>query len=120
MERFFSILIEHYAGNFPFWIAPIQVNVLPIGENQHPRANEIMEILDKAGYRAIIDLRSEKVNRKIAESEQKKIPFSIIVGQKEVESGNVAVRQHGKGDLGSLSLEELFKIFEGLNVPGAA
>jgi threonyl-tRNA synthetase len=115
MERFVAILIEHYAGNFPFWIAPVQISVLPIGENQHGYAKELNDKLTKLGYRVEIDLRSEKVNRKIAESEQMKIPFSIVVGQKEAESGNVTMREHGKGDLGVMSLDNALEIFETLN-----
>jgi threonyl-tRNA synthetase len=118
IERFFSILIEHFAGNFPFWIAPIQASILPISDKQHEYAQQLEQKLDKLGFRVTSDLRSEKVNRKIAESEQQKVPFSIIVGQKEVESSEVSLRQHGKGDLGSKSFDELINLFNDLNKPG--
>ncbi len=119
LERFISILIEHYAGNFPFWIAPVQVNVLPIGENQHEYAKEIYDKLTKLGFRTEIDLRSEKINRKIAESEQMKIPFALIAGQREQESSTVSVREHTVGDKGSKSLEDMIKLFTEINIPGA-
>ncbi len=119
IERFMSILIEHYAGNFPFWIAPIQANILPIGEKQHEYALELLSKLKTAGVRAEIDLRSEKINRKIAESEQKKVPFSLIIGQKEVDANSVSVRYHGKGDIGAKTIDEIMDIFDKLNVPGS-
>jgi threonyl-tRNA synthetase len=118
MERFMSILIEHFAGNFPFWIAPVQVIVLPIGENQHEYAREIFEKMDKAGFRVEIDYRSEKINRKIAESEQKKIPYALVIGQKEVESSTIALREHTKGNIGAKTIDELMKMFGLLNEPG--
>ncbi|GAB1371375.1 threonine--tRNA ligase [Candidatus Kapaibacterium sp.] len=120
MERFISILIEHYAGNFPFWIAPVQVSVLPIGQNQNEYCEGIYTKLKDLGFRVEIDTRSEKVNRKIAESEQMKIPFAIIAGQKELENGTVSLRQHGKGDLGTKTLEEIVEMFNSLNVPGSS
>ncbi|MDT3737927.1 MAG: threonine--tRNA ligase [Candidatus Kapabacteria bacterium] len=118
MERFISILIEHYAGNFPFWIAPVQVSILPIGQNQNEYCENLLKQLKDLGYRAEIDTRSEKVNRKIAESEQMKVPFSIIAGQKEVDSNTVSLRRHGVGDLGSKSIEEILNMFAELNIPG--
>lgn len=117
LERFFGILIEHYAGNFPFWIAPIQASILPIGENQHQRAKEIADLLKSKGYRIDLDLRSEKVNRKIAESEYNKIPFALVIGQKEVETGTISLREHTKGNLGAKSLDEIINIFDELNKP---
>jgi threonyl-tRNA synthetase len=113
-----SILIEHYAGNFPFWLAPTQVSILPIGEQQHEYANKVMKIITDAGFRCEIDLRSEKVSRKIAESEQQKIPFAFIIGKKEEESNSVSLREHLKGDIGSKTLEEINEIFSYLNIPG--
>ena len=118
MERFISILIEHYAGNFPFWIAPVQVSILPIGQNQNEYCENLLKQLKDLGYRAEIDTRSEKVNRKIAESEQMKVPFSIIAGQKEVDSNTVSLRRHGVGDLGPKSIEEILNMFAELNIPG--
>ena len=116
MERFMAILIEHYAGNFPFWIAPMQISILPIGSVQHEYANAIFEKLTELGFRAFIDTRNEKINRKIAESEQKKVPFALIIGQKEMESGNVSVREHTKGDIGIKSQAEIISLFTDLLV----
>ncbi|TAE28237.1 MAG: threonine--tRNA ligase [Candidatus Kapaibacterium sp.] len=114
MERFLSILIEHYAGNFPFWLAPVQVSVLPITDDQIPYAQELTKRLTDLGYRAKLDDRAEKVNRKIAESEQKKVPFALVIGKKEVESGQVAVREHGVGDKGAMSVDAVLEVFAGL------
>lgn len=118
MERFVAILIEHFAGNFPFWVSPVQATVIPIGENQNEYAQSIKDKLDALDFRVEIDLRSEKVNRKIAESEQQKVPFALIVGQKEAENGTVSVRQHLKGDRGAKTLDSIIEIFTKLNEPG--
>src|SRR5690606_31259471 len=112
MERFLSILIEHYAGNFPFWLAPVQVSILPISDKTMDYAQSINDKLKELGYRVEIDSRAEKVQRKIAESEQKKISYSIIVGPKEQETQTIALREHGVGDLGSKTFKEMIDIFE--------
>lgn len=117
LERFFGILIEHYAGNFPFWLAPVQVSVMPITDRQKEYAEEAAQTLKKAGFRVETDYRSEKVNRKIAESEHMKVPFAIIVGQKEMEEKTISVREHTKGDIGSKTLEEMIVHFNSINVP---
>lgn len=117
MERFISILIEHYAGNFPFWIAPVQISILPIGQNQNEYCENLYQKLKDMGFRVEIDTRSEKVNRKIAESEQMKVPFTLIAGQKEVDSNTVALRQHGKGDLGTKTIDEIIELFSLHNSP---
>lgn len=119
MERFISILIEHFAGNFPFWLAPVQASILPIGEGQHEYAVHLNEIFDKAGVRVKIDLRSEKINRKIAESEQQKIPFAVIIGKKEMENATVSLRKHGEGDIGSKTVEETLAMFSDFGRPGS-
>ena len=119
LERFISILIEHYAGNFPFWLAPVQINILPIGEAQREHSRKLRGQLKKLGFRVEIDERSEKVNRKIAESEQMKIPFALIIGQKEVDSNTVSVRRHGEGDIGTKSIDEIIDLFEKLSKPGS-
>lgn len=117
MERFLSILIEHYAGNFPFWLAPVQATVIPIGENQNNFAQKLYNQLKAAGYRVELDDRSEKVNRKIAESEQQKVPFALVIGQKEVEADGVSLRKHGEGDLGFKPIDEILRMFEEINKP---
>jgi threonyl-tRNA synthetase len=119
MERFIGILIEHFAGNFPFWLAPVQVSVLPITDAQQTYARSVAANLEEHGYRVLVDERSEKVQRKIAESEQKKIPFALVVGRREAEQGIVALREHGKGDRGSMTLDEVLELFARLNRPGA-
>jgi threonyl-tRNA synthetase len=115
MERFLSILIEHFAGNFPFWLSPVQVNILPIGENQHEFAKELKNLFYEAGYRVELDLRNEKINRKIAESETGKVPYALVIGQKEAESRSISLREHGKGNIGVFSIEQTLELFESLN-----
>ncbi len=117
MERFMSILIEHYAGNFPFWLTPIQISVLPISDAQLDYAKKVNENLLKAGFRTNLDLRNEKISRKIAESEQQKIPFALIIGNKEAETETISVREHLKGDIGTKTLKEIIDIFKELDRP---
>ncbi len=106
LERFFGMLIEQYKGNFPLWLAPEQLRILPIGERHMDFAMRVRERL--AGcFRVSVDARNEKINRKIRDSEDMKIPYMAIVGDREVESGEVSVRQHQKGVLGSMSLEQV-------------
>ncbi|ANT63939.1 MULTISPECIES: threonine--tRNA ligase [Prosthecochloris] len=107
MERFIGVLIEHTAGNFPLWLAPIQIAVLPISEEAHEYAVSVQQQLHTAGIRADIDLRNEKIGKKIRESELRKIPYMAIIGQKEMASQSVALRRHRQGDLGTVSLQEL-------------
>lgn len=115
MERFVAILIEHYAGNFPFWIAPVQATIMPISDKHRDYAEKLANMLREMDIRIETDYRAEKVNRKIAESEQMKVPFALIVGQKEEENGTVSVREHTKGDIGAKTLEELKALFAELN-----
>ncbi|NTW10477.1 MAG: threonine--tRNA ligase [Chlorobiaceae bacterium] len=109
MERFIGVLIEHTAGNFPLWLAPVQAIVLPITEEVHDYAASVQQALHSAGIRAEIDTRSEKVGRKIRDAEIGKVPCMIVVGQKEKENGKVSLRRHRLGDAGSFSLEELIE-----------
>jgi threonyl-tRNA synthetase len=118
MERFISILIEHFAGNFPFWIAPVQISLLPISENHLEYTQRLANTLTDLGYRVNLDDRNEKINRKIAESEQQKVPFALVIGRKEEESHSVSVREHTKGDIGVKSIDEMLGIFAKLNEPG--
>src|SRR4051794_20879225 len=105
-ERFIGILIEHYAGEFPLWLAPIQAAVLPITDAQLGYAREVGERLREAGLRVEVDERTESVGRKIRDAELRKIPYMLIVGDREAESSTVALRRHREGDLGSLSLAD--------------
>jgi threonyl-tRNA synthetase len=106
IERFFGVLIEHYAGAFPLWLAPMQVVVLPITDKQLDYARSVVERLRSAGLRVELDARSEKINLKIREAQLQKIPYMLVVGAREAEAGNVAVRHRKDGDLGARPLEE--------------
>jgi len=107
MERFIGVLIEHTAGNFPLWLAPVQAIVLPIAEDVHDYAKTVLAALLAAGIRAEIDMRSEKIGKKIREAEVGKIPCMVVTGQKERDTGEVSLRRHRKGDLGSFSVAAL-------------
>jgi threonyl-tRNA synthetase len=104
IERFFGILVEHYAGAFPVWLAPIQAIVLPITDRQTAYAREIQKQLDDAGIRATVDDRNEKVNLKIREAQLQKIPYMLVVGDREQENGTVAVRNRKHADQGAKSI----------------
>jgi len=106
IERFFGILIEHYAGAFPVWLAPVQAVVLPITDRQLDYARQVREKLDKAGIRATLDERNEKVNLKIREGQLQKIPYMLVVGDREAQSGQIAVRNRKHGDRGAKPLDE--------------
>ncbi len=105
IERFIGILIEHFAGAFPTWLSPVQVKILTITSRCDERAKEINALLEKAGFRPEMDLRNEKIGFKIREAQMQKIPYMIVLGDKEVENGEVAVRGR-KGDLGTMKLED--------------
>jgi threonyl-tRNA synthetase len=104
-ERFVGFLLEHYAGNFPVWLAPRQVAILPISDKFLDYAIHVAEFLKKADIRAFVDERSEKAGRKIRDAEVAKIPYMLIVGEKEAAAGEVSVRKHGGTDLGSIALQ---------------
>ncbi len=106
-ERFIGILIEHYAGAFPLWLAPVQAIVLPVAERHDGYAAEVAAELQAAGLRAEPDLRTESVGKKIAEAEHQRIPCILVVGDKEVEAGAVSLRRRGEGNLGARPLAEL-------------
>ncbi len=105
MERFVAVLLEHCAGNFPLWLTPEQFIVLPISEKFLDYAFEVSQLLDNYDIRGLVDVRNEKAGRKIRDAEIQKIPFMLVVGEKELETNSVAVRKHGHGDLGSMSIE---------------
>ncbi len=107
MERFVGILIEHYGGRFPLWLAPVQVLVLPVADRHNERASELADELRSRGFRVRTDERTESVGRKIRDAELSKAPYMLVVGDKEIESGTVSVRHHDEGDLGPLSLDDL-------------
>ena len=103
MERFVAILIEHCAGKFPIWLTPEQVRILPISEKFHEYAQGLSEVLENYDIRALVDERAEKIGKKIRDTEVEKVPYMLIVGEKEAASGTVSVRKQGEGDLGSLT-----------------
>ncbi len=106
MERFVAVLIEHTAGKFPLWLTPDQVVVLPVSEKSNEYAHKVEEILNNQNVRAIVDDRNEKIGRKIRDNELKRIPYMLIVGEKEAEQGLVSVRQQGAEEKGQMTIQE--------------
>ncbi len=111
MERFVAILIEHCGGNFPLWLSPEQIAILPISEKFHDYAEQVSAALQAEDIHGNIDSRDEKIGRKIRDAEVKKIPYMLIVGEKEQEAGKVSVRKHGEGDVGNMNIDEFIKFF---------
>ena len=112
LERFVAVLIEHCAGNFPLWLSPDQYIILPISEKYADYAKNISNSLNNYDIRGLIDNRDEKIGKKIRDAEVKKIPFMLIVGEKESEDGLVSVRKHGEGDLGAMSMEAFAELIK--------
>lgn len=112
MERFVAVLLEHCAGNFPLWLTPDQVSILPISEKFHHYAEEVASLLEMSDIRALIDDRNEKIGRKIRDSEIKKIPFMIIIGEKEVKEQVLSIRRHGHGDIGTFKIVDFCKLVQ--------
>jgi len=112
MERFLGTLIEHYAGNFPVWLAPVQVAILPITTENEAYAQKVYEKLIDEDIRAYMDVRTEKIGYKIREAESQKIPYMLIIGKKEEETGTVSVRKHRKGDIGSMKIEDFINLIK--------
>ncbi|WP_321330928.1 threonine--tRNA ligase [uncultured Bacteroides sp.] len=110
MERFVAVLIEHTGGKFPLWLAPDQVAILPISEKFNEYAQKLRIYFDTLDVRAIVDERNEKIGRKIRDNEMKRIPYMLVVGEKEAENGEVAVRKQGEGDKGTMKYEDFGKI----------
>jgi threonyl-tRNA synthetase len=114
IERFFGVLIEHYAGAFPLWLAPVQVAVLPITDRINEYAEKVAAELRSAGLRVEANLRSEKVGAKIRDAQMQKVPFMLVLGDREMEQGNVAVRERVKGDIGAMSTNDFVEMARGL------
>lgn len=112
MERFIAVLIEHCGGDFPLWLTMDQIAVLPISDKYNDYAKKVLELLENYDIRGFVDDRNEKVGRKIRDAEVKKVPFMLIVGEKEFENQTVSVRRHGKGDLGAMQPEAFTKVFQ--------
>jgi threonyl-tRNA synthetase len=110
MERFVAVLIEHCAGKFPLWLTPEQAIILPISEKYHNYAQNVLQYLNNSDIRALVDDRSEKAGRKIRDAEMKKIPYMLVVGEREEAEGSVSVRKHGQGDLGTYSLDQFAEL----------
>ena len=108
-ERFIGFLLEHYAGKFPVWLAPLQVKILPISDKFMDYANEVKATLAKSGVRVEIDERQEKIGKKIREAELSRVPYMLVVGEKEVAENKLSVRRQGKGDAGSLDLQSFIE-----------
>ncbi len=109
IERFIGILIEHFAGKFPVWLAPAQVKILPITDRQLPYANELYKKMKEQGIRVSVDDRSEKIGYKIREAQMSKVPYMLVIGEKEAEAGQVAVRRRDKGDMGAMNADEFIQ-----------
>ena len=105
-ERFIGFLLEHYAGKFPTWLAPVQVKILPISDKFMDYAKDVLQKLKKADIRAGIDERNEKIGKKIRDTELMKVPYMLVIGEKEVNEGKASIRRQGKGDLGARSVDE--------------
>ncbi len=116
LERFIGVLLEHCAGNLPVWLAPEQVSILPISDKHVEYAENVLKLLKKCEIRALIDLRPEKIGKKIRDAELQKIPYMLVIGDKEMQDNKVAVRRHGEGDKGQMDTNEFVaKINEEIN-----
>jgi len=109
IERFFGVLVEQFAGAFPFWLAPVQITVLPITDRINDYAESVFKELKQAGFRVESNLKSDKIGAKIRDAQINKVPFMIVLGDKELEENKIAVRERKVGDIGQMSLEE-FKV----------
>jgi len=112
LERFIAVLIEHCAGNFPLWLSPEQVIILGISEKFNEYSQNVSELLKNSDIRAFVDERDEKIGRKIRDAEVRKVPYMLVIGEKEALSNTVSVRRHGQGDLGTMTIEEFQKHIE--------
>lgn len=110
MERFVAVLIEHCGGDFPLWLAPDQAIILPVSEKYQQYADEVKSLLDKADIRVLMDDRNEKIGRKIRDAEMKKVPYMLVVGEKEEKGEMVSVRKHGVGDLGFMTIDAFIEM----------
>ena len=114
LERFIGILIEHYVGHFPFWLAPVQIAILPITEAQYEYAKNVQESLNHYGFRTILDLRQTKLNYKIRENTLQKTPYLIIIGEQEIQQSSVRIRTQNGVDLGDVQYTELSNFFKNI------
>jgi len=113
MERFVAVLIENTAGRFPLWLTPDQAVILPISEKFNDYSKTVLNILNNCDIRTLIDDRNEKIGKKIRDNELKRIPYLLVIGEKEVEAGTVSVRRQGEGDKGVMKPEEFITLVKG-------
>ena len=106
IERFIGIITEHFAGAFPTWLSPVQVKILPVTDRAMEYAESVQKSLEEQGFRVEIDRRSEKTGRKIRDAQMEKVPYMLVVGDRDVAAGTVAPRHRADGDLGTMSLDE--------------
>ncbi len=111
LERFVALLIEHCGGNFPLWLAPEQLAILPLSEKFNENAKEVLNVLNNYDIRGFVDDRNEKVGKKIRDAEVSKVPYMLVVGEKEIENGTVSVRKHGEGDIGTMKIDAFANYF---------
>ena len=112
IERFIGILIEHFAGKFPVWLAPVQIKILPISEKFSTYSKEVLMKLKKADIRCEMDERDEKIGYKIREAQLEKVPYMLILGEKEAETGMLSVRSREQGDIGIMSIEKIIDLIK--------
>jgi len=110
LERFIGVLIEHYGGAFPLWIAPVQIKILPISDKHIEYGKEILDELRSISFRVEMNKKNETVSKKIRESEIEKVPYLLIIGDREIENKTVRVRERGKGDIGEMKIKDFIKI----------
>ncbi len=113
MERFVAVLIENTSGKFPIWLTPDQAVILPISEKFNDYAKTVLKFLNNSDIRTLIDDRNEKIGKKIRDNELKRIPYLLVIGEKEVESGTIAVRRQGEGDKGAMKPEDFIALVKG-------
>lgn len=114
LDRMIGLLVENYAGAFPFWLAPQQIAIIPISDRHHEYAESVHVKLREAGFRSAVDSRNEKMGKRIRESEMQKIPVMLVLGDRDVEASTVSVRRRGEGDLGAKTVEEAIAYFQDL------
>jgi threonyl-tRNA synthetase len=112
MERFIGVLTEHCAGKFPLWLTPDQFAILTVSDRFQTHAETVLQSLQQAGLRGFIDDRTESIGKKIRDNELRKIPYMLILGEKEAENGQVSVRRQGEGDQGSMSISDFVQLIQ--------
>ena len=111
-ERFMAVLVEHYAGAFPLWLAPVQAVVVPIADRHNDYAESVAKPLREAGFRVEVDVRRETMRAKIRDAQGQQVPYMLVVGDRDQEAGTVSVRERREGDLGGMSIADLHRLFE--------